>query len=96
VRKVFLILLFCGSLFAGTSSDAVDDLKDEHKNVNDTHKAHKKEFENIKKILSEILLTQVNTIFELTKEAELIFLTMQVEGEAEMMTNSILLKGLLK
>jgi hypothetical protein len=96
VKKVVLILLLCGSLFAGTSSNAVDDLKDEHKNVNETHESHKKEFENIKKILGEILLTQVNTIFELTKEAELIFLAMQAESEGEMMTHSIILKGLIK
>jgi hypothetical protein len=87
VKKIVLILFFCTSLFAGDSGDAIGKLKDEHKNVNKTHEAHKKEFENIKKILGEILLTQVNTIFELTKEAELIFLSMQAEGERDMMTN---------
>jgi hypothetical protein len=87
MKKVFLILLLCSSLFAEDSTEAIKKLKDKHKDANDIHKVHKEEFENIKKILAEILLTQVNTIFELTKESELIFLTMQAEGERDMMTS---------
>jgi hypothetical protein len=96
LKKVVLILLFCSGLFAGPSSEAVDKLKDEHKNVNDTHKAHKREFDNIRKILGKILLAQATIVFELTKEAELLFLSIEAEAEGEMMTHSIILRGLVK
>lgn len=85
-----MILFLCGSLFAGSSSSAVDELSQKHTDLNSIHEAHLKEFNNIRKILGKILLSQANNIFELYKEAELLFLTMQGEGEYEIMTNRIL------
>jgi hypothetical protein len=83
-----MALIGVGMLAHGSpSADAVDDLKGKHKNANDIHEAHLREFNNIVIILKTTLLSQTNNIFELYKESELLFLTMQAEGERETMTH---------
>jgi len=88
MKKIILILFCCSSLFAGFSSTAVLGLALKHRDINDTHAAHEQEFDNIRKILGKVLLTQANMAFWLNNEAELLFLTMQAEGDRDIMANT--------
>lgn len=79
----------CTFIYGNPSSNAVDELADKHKDANSIHEAHLREFKNIVAILKQTLLSEANNIFEIYKETELLFLTVQAEGEREMMIYQI-------
>jgi hypothetical protein len=85
MKKIISIVLICTSFLFSDSGDSVGDLADKHENANDYHSAQKQAFDNSKTILSKTLLTQGEHIFELEREANLIYSQKLSEGIYEEM-----------
>jgi hypothetical protein len=68
------------AVIASPSSDKVADLADKHENANGYHAGQEKAFKNSKTILSKTLLTQSENIFELGREANLVYSEKLSEG----------------
>lgn len=90
MKKILVILLLCfTSLFAvEESGNALEELIQRHKDANEIHADQLRVLNNLLILLKSTLLTKQNLIFELKKEAELLYIVIVTEGERFDMINT--------
>jgi len=78
------LLLFCAAIlscYASSASEATNQQNEIAKGSDSIFQTQFKEFNNIKRLLTYIDLTQAERIFELDKSMRLTFIRFQIESE---------------
>lgn len=81
-KIVAIFLLCCTCLFAAThSAEALEELAEEHKNINEIHESQLEILNKLIPLIKAVLVNKGNILFEMNKEADLLYIVLTAEAE---------------